>query len=559
MALTQISTQGIKDGTITGSDLATNIDLVDNQKLRLGTGNDLEVYHSGSHAIIENVGDGYLFLNNTNANIYLRPATGEDGIIVKTNAAVELYHDNSKKFETTSTGATVTGDLSVTANIDLADSTGGSNNRILLGTGDDLSLYHDGSNGYLYNSGSGNLTLVGNGTNRIQIRADVNKNSITCNADGNVELYYDNALRLDTMIEGAKVKRHGGGSTTLYVEGAENASAILALYADDGDDNADKYRIVASSGGGLYFSNYIDGSWETNIKFTETTGGVELYYNNSKKLETGASGVAVTGYVNLLGDGTNSGGSLYIPDSNGNSSKIHVGTGSDLQIYHDGTDSYIQNTTEVLRINNDGTDLVISTDNNIHIRTNGTEEAVKAIANGAVELYHDNSKKLNTKSTGIHVTGNVHAAPAGTSFSTDNDTYIFQAAAPSQAYLSAYCANTGTSLSANGFHFGMDGTSHNIIGRENKNINFYTDDAHRLVLQNDGHLRAAANNTFDLGTSSIRWRNIYTNDLNLSNEGGANDVDGTWGSFTIQEGSEDLFLINKRSGKKYKFNLTEVA
>ena len=67
-----------------------------------------------------------------------------------------------------------------------------------------------------------------------------------------------------------------------------------------------------------------------------------------------------------------------------------------------------------------------------------------------------------------------------------------------------------------------------------------------------------ANNTYDLGTSSNRWRNLYTNDLNLSNEGGANDVDGTYGSFTIQEGEEDLFLINRRNGKKYKFNLTEV-
>ena len=63
----------------------------------------------------------------------------------------------------------------------------------------------------------------------------------------------------------------------------------------------------------------------------------------------------------------------------------------------------------------------------------------------------------------------------------------------------------------------------------------------------------------DLGDSNTRWRNIYTNDLNLSNEGGANDVDGTWGSYTIQEGENDLFLINKRSGKKYKFNLTEVS
>ena len=75
---------------------------------------------------------------------------------------------------------------------------------------------------------------------------------------------------------------------------------------------------------------------------------------------------------------------------------------------------------------------------------------------------------------------------------------------------------------------------------------------------NDGHFLPWTNNTFDLGSSGNRWRNIYTNDLNLSNEGGANDIDGTWGSFTIQEGAKDLFLINKRNGKKYKFNLTEV-
>ena len=74
----------------------------------------------------------------------------------------------------------------------------------------------------------------------------------------------------------------------------------------------------------------------------------------------------------------------------------------------------------------------------------------------------------------------------------------------------------------------------------------------------DGHVKPKSNNNYDLGNTSKRWRNIYTNDLNLSNEGSSNDVDGTWGSFTIQEGAKDLFLINKRNGKKYKFNLTEV-
>ena len=73
------------------------------------------------------------------------------------------------------------------------------------------------------------------------------------------------------------------------------------------------------------------------------------------------------------------------------------------------------------------------------------------------------------------------------------------------------------------------------------------------------HAKPNADNSYDLGTSSLRWRNLYTTDLQLSNEGKSNDVDGTWGNYTILEGESDLFLINNRSGKKYKFNLTEVS
>ena len=71
-------------------------------------------------------------------------------------------------------------------------------------------------------------------------------------------------------------------------------------------------------------------------------------------------------------------------------------------------------------------------------------------------------------------------------------------------------------------------------------------------------LTPATNNAYDLGSSSLRWANLFVNDFNLSNEGHKNDVDGTWGSYTIQEGESDLFLINKRTNKKYKFVLQEV-
>ena len=74
-----------------------------------------------------------------------------------------------------------------------------------------------------------------------------------------------------------------------------------------------------------------------------------------------------------------------------------------------------------------------------------------------------------------------------------------------------------------------------------------------------GQVVPQADNTYDLGSSSLRWANVYSADLQLSNEGKTNDVDGTWGNYTIQEGESELFLINNRNGKKYKFNLTEVS
>ena len=73
-----------------------------------------------------------------------------------------------------------------------------------------------------------------------------------------------------------------------------------------------------------------------------------------------------------------------------------------------------------------------------------------------------------------------------------------------------------------------------------------------------GHQTPSANNTYDLGSSSNRFRNVYANDIDMSNEGSANDVDGTWGSYLIQEGEEHLYIINRRSGKKFRFMLEEV-
>ena len=82
--------------------------------------------------------------------------------------------------------------------------------------------------------------------------------------------------------------------------------------------------------------------------------------------------------------------------------------------------------------------------------------------------------------------------------------------------------------------------------------------AERLRIKATGDVLPGADATQDLGSASLRWANIYSADLQLSNEGSANDVDGTWGKYTIQEGENDLYLLNRRNGKTYKFVLQEV-
>ena len=93
----------------------------------------------------------------------------------------------------------------------------------------------------------------------------------------------------------------------------------------------------------------------------------------------------------------------------------------------------------------------------------------------------------------------------------------------------------------------------------------------RLRIESEGHLLPGSDNSLNLGSSAKRWANIYTGDLQLSNVSGStdqngesitpvgNEVDNTQGTWTIQEGSNDLFIINRLNGKKYKFNLTEVS
>ena len=90
---------------------ATGVDFNDNVKSRWGTGNDLEIYHNGNNTFIEDTGTGDFYIRGAD-NIRLQSySDNEDMAKFIKDGAVELMHNNLKKIETTSTGATVTGNV----------------------------------------------------------------------------------------------------------------------------------------------------------------------------------------------------------------------------------------------------------------------------------------------------------------------------------------------------------------------------------------------------------------------------------------------------------------
>ena len=92
---------------------------------------------------------------------------------------------------------------------------------------------------------------------------------------------------------------------------------------------------------------------------------------------------------------------VKVPDNQ----KVFLGTGDDLSLYHNAANSFIDNTTGSLYIRGIGDDLYLRATDDILIQPQGSENGIKVIGDGAVELYHDNSKKLETTNTGAVVTG----------------------------------------------------------------------------------------------------------------------------------------------------------
>ena len=198
------------------------------------------------------------------------------------------------------------------------------------------------------------------------------------------------------------------------------------------------------------------------------------------------------------------------------------------------------------------------------------ENSIRCHPDGAVELYYDNSLKFATNGGGAKVTGDLQFDDNGkVELGGSDDLQLYHDGSNS------LIKNGSGSGSLN--LYGDDVNILNAAGGEwkakfisNGSVELYYDDSKKFNTSSGGcyvigNLYPGSNNTGSLGTSSEKWNTIYAGssnfgDINMSNTDSIpNEVDGTRGSWTLQEGADDLFLINRTNGKKYKFNITEVS
>lgn len=277
-------------GTVTAT---SSMQLGDSVKAQFGASNDLQIYHDGISSYISDQGAGNLKV--LAGNLQVRNSSDTQNIMVGVDGGYSaLYYAGSEKLQTASNGIDVTGNVNADS-ITLND-----NNIAYFGTGNDLQIYHDGSNSYVRDSGTGGL--------RIQAASDI--------------------------------------------------------------------RFVGNNTG-------------ENMLIATENGSVDLYYDNAKKLSTFSGGVSVTGSLNA--DGFSIGDGEY----------ANFGNSNDLQIFHDGSNSYIQSATGNLNITTAG----------------GSKFALTAANNSDVTLYYNGLARITTTSAGATTTG-THTA---TNFNTTSD------------------------------------------------------------------------------------------------------------------------------------------
>ena len=247
----------------------------------------------------------------------------------------------------------------------------GDNNQIIMGAQDDFQIYHTDSDGNALRTNVGNLNIIGNNANMVSLSGTAVVMATNPDSNFGVEFYYNNVKRFETRPAGVDVT--GRLNATSFAGDGANLTGITTLIQAGNNitvtTNSGITTISSTGGGG---------------------GGITTAVIN-------ADSINVSGLSTFTGN-VSCGQSLLLGDNG----RILIGDAPDLQIYHDGDNSYIKDLigTGALRIDSSFTEIRNAVgDKRTATFSSGTG------ASGGAQLYFDGTKRYETTSTGGFVTG----------------------------------------------------------------------------------------------------------------------------------------------------------
>ena len=449
----------------------------DNVKAKWGTGGDLEISHNGSDSTIDNnTGDLYIKTTGSGDDIQIDSA---DDFLLNTNSkksiqaigdgAVELYHNDAKKVETSASGATVTGTLNVvdtitTTNVTATHNTlthtvgtgatftgsfhlgsGGTNYRFPVARGANDQILISDANGQLaFEDVPGTLVISAGyaSTDAVQLLPDVL--TIAATTDETKTTLTNNKITVGLATD---VKVGGGLTVTnnchiignLTVDGTETVLNTIRLDVQDnkvGVGSTSTASNTTANGCGYFVHGGSDGDKEilylhNKLAFTTNQNWLpvsddskDLGGNGQEWKDLWIDGIAYIDTLNvhvgatysagadLTLTGSTSGENIVWDSSEGtldikDDVKLMIGDGDDMSLYHDGSNSYLETA-------NTGGHLYIKAGNNIYIQTDGgNQTAIQINEDTSVDLAYNGNTKFQTTATGTNVTG-VHVDDGAT-------------------------------------------------------------------------------------------------------------------------------------------------
>ena len=418
----------------------SRFDLNDNVKITFGTSQDLTIFHNGSDSVISQVASGTGDLKILSG--------GAQSIECVKAGAVNIAHNGSTKLSTNSGGVSVTGQVdagqvNITGTLPklrLIDSDNTPSYTLRNNNGT-FEVFDDNAPGARFKVDTSSITSISNHdfSNGIDVTGNI---TVTGTVDGvDIAALNTTVGNITTDVVSDTSPQLGGDLDTNSHHILLDQDHYLYFITNGGSS------FLGKTSGGLYLQNngdlhlrgddvYIRGDDNSKMaKFIEA-GAAELYYDNSLKLATTTNGATIDGGSNVSMDSSGNGqlkvngngysgaialdgtamniyhnsgsrgikfginesekvnidtsGHLNIPNDSG---RLRLGASADLQIYHDGNNSYIKE---------DGTGNLYIYSANLRIENaDGSKSYIEANDGGAVELYHNNNKKLETMADGV--------------------------------------------------------------------------------------------------------------------------------------------------------------